>query len=61
MLEIFILKLDEDPSSGITTVGEDMRDAVDRREPSVWVEDFWEIRDAVEVLVETLPGILTSC
>ena len=45
---------DSGPSSGILTVGE----VVDLREANVGVEDLCEMRDTVDVRVDTLPGIL---
>ncbi len=37
-----------------------MRDAVDLREASVWVDGLWEPRDVVEARVDTLPGMLAT-
>lgn len=48
----------EGPSSGMTTVGEDIRDAVDAREPMVGTDDLRDSREAVEVRVETRPGMI---
>ena len=49
-------------SSGVSRYGEEILDAVDAREFSVWTEDLWdtaaEVRD--ERAVETLPGILKA-
>lgn len=45
-------------SSGITTVGDDMRDAVDAREPRVGIDDLRDSREAVEIRVDTRPGML---
>lgn len=45
---------DSGPSSGILTVGE----AVDLREASVCVDDLREMCAAVDLRVDTLPGIL---
>ncbi len=48
-------------SSGTSTYGEEIRDAVDAREFSVWAEDLWDtaadVRD--DRVVDTRPGILT--
>ena len=60
MIQICTLKLDESPSSGIITVGEDIRDAFHLRETNVWLDDLREIRDAVDVRVETLPGMMAT-
>jgi hypothetical protein len=47
-------------SSGTSTYGEEIRDAVDAREFSVWTEDLWDtaadVRD--DRAVDTRPGIL---
>ena len=47
-------------SSGTSTYGEEIRDAVDAREFSVWMEDLWDtaadVRD--DRAVDTRPGIL---
>ena len=36
-----------------------MREVVERREARVWVDDLWERWEAVEVRVDTRPGIAT--
>ena len=59
MLHILTRSAVEAPSSGITTVGEEMREEVDARELRVGTEDLREIREAVDVRVETRPGILS--
>lgn len=46
------------PSSGITTVGDDIRDAVDAREPRVGTDDLCDSREAVEFRVDTRPGMM---
>ena len=58
ILHIWVRNEDEGPSSGITTVGEETREVVDLRDASVWVEDLWERWEAVELRVDTRPGIL---
>lgn len=49
-------------SGGISTYGEEIRDAVEAREFKVCIDDLWDT--ALDVLVdlvpETLPGILVS-
>ena len=57
-MHIWVRNEDEGPSSGITTVGEETREVVDLRDASVWVEDLWERWEAVELRVDTRPGIL---
>lgn len=50
----------EGPSSGITKVGDEMREAVVRREARVCVDGLFVRRGAVEFRVAVLPGILTE-
>ena len=50
----------EGPSSGITMVGDEMREATDRREGRVCVDGLLVRWGAVEFRVAVLPGILTE-
>ena len=58
MVHICARSVVEGPSSGMTTVGEDIRDAVDAREPRVGTDDLRDSREAAEVRVETRPGMV---
>lgn len=54
-------KAEEGPSSGTTIVGDDTREAVVRREASVWVDDFRARWGVVAVRVDNLPGMTANC
>lgn len=51
-------KVDVGPSSGMTTVGEEMREVVDLRDARVWADDLRERRDVVEARADTFPGMI---
>ena len=57
MAHICIRSADPGPSSGAIAVVE----VVVRREDRVVADDLWDMRDAVDVLAEILPGILSAC
>lgn len=54
MLQIWVRKEVVGPSSGTTIAAE----VVVRREDSVWVDVLCEMREAVELRVDALPGIV---
>ena len=56
-MQILDLKAVAGPSSGTTMVGDEIRDA---RELSVGTDDLRDIREVVEVRVDTRPGIMSS-
>ena len=58
MLHIWDLRVDEAPSSGITAVGEDVREMVDGRELTVRLVDLCGNLETLKARVDTLPGIL---
>ena len=58
MLQIRVRRVEVGPSSGITTIGEEMREAVDLRDARVWADDLRERREVVEARVDTFPGMI---
>lgn len=59
MLQIRVRRVVVGPSSGIATVGEEIREAVDLRDARVWVDDLRERREAVEARADTFPGMIS--
>jgi hypothetical protein len=61
MLHIRVRRTVEGPSSGMTTFGDDIREAVEAREFRVCTDDLCEIAVDVRVdLVDTRPGIFAT-
>lgn len=60
MWQMLVRKAVDGPSSGTTVTGVDIRDVVDAREFRLGTDDLRKTRGAVELRVETRPGILQA-